>query len=212
MKRHYQFNTSQLFSHPELAKHTAFHEAGHAAAIYLGNKQKQLPPVFFKIQIIKPDQTRKHFSAKVIDGQLIQSLPVTLSANLSGLSNNEQHSYQCAYEADIINLLVGPLAEAKYVSIKDDEIFTLNLINLQALNHYGGHSDIEKAYRYLEFFIANKEQREDKMLELFTQAYQFIDNHKNWACIVNLAHYILESDQSSISCKEAISIFDRYAA
>jgi len=112
MQRHYQINTSQLLNNQELAKHTAFHEAGHAAAIYLGNKQKQLPPVFFKIQIIKPDQTRKHFSAKVIDGQLIQSLPVTSLDNLSELSNDEQHSCQCAYEADVINLLVGPLAEA----------------------------------------------------------------------------------------------------
>ncbi len=208
MQRHYQINTSQLLNNHELAKHTAFHEAGHAAAIYLSNKQKQLPPVFFKIQIIKPEQTRTHFSAKVIGGQLTQSLPIVLLDNLSELSNSERHSYQCAYEADIINLLVGPLAEAKYVSIRDDEAFNLNLMNTQALNNYGGYSDIEKSYGYLEYFIANKKQREDKMLELFAQAYQFIDNHKNWTCIANLAHYILKSDQSTISCEEAISIFD----
>jgi len=50
------------------------------------------------------------------------------------------------------------------------------------------------------------------MQELFTQAFQFIDHRKNWACIVNLAHYILESNQISISCEEAISIFDHCVA
>ena len=208
MRRHYQTATSHFLSYHELDKQTAFHEAGHAAAIYLSNKQKQLPPVFFKIHIIKPDEINAHFSAKVIDGQLIQNLPVALLDNLSELSNTEQLCYLCAYEADVTNLLVGPLAEAKYVSIRDDEILNINLINTQALNNYGGYSDIEKAYNYLEYFIAEEKQREDKINELFAQAYQFIDNRKNWTCILNLAHYILETGQSTISCEEAIAIFD----
>jgi hypothetical protein len=37
---------SQL-THNEHSKKSAIHEAGHAVAIYLGNRQKQLPPFFF---------------------------------------------------------------------------------------------------------------------------------------------------------------------
>ncbi len=212
MQRHFQNQTSSLQYSHELDKQIAFHEAGHAAAIYLGNKKKQLPPVFFKIQIVKPDNVNPHFSAKVIDGQLIQSLPLTLLDNLSELSNADRHSYQCAYEADIINLLVGPLAEAKYISIRDDEVFNFNLINTQALNNYGGYSDIEKARNYLEYFIANKKQQENKMLDLFEQAWGFINNRKNWACILNLADYILDSGENTISCEEVIAVLDKFNA
>jgi hypothetical protein len=35
----------------ELLKHIVFHEAGHVVAIYLRNKQQQLPQVFFQIII-----------------------------------------------------------------------------------------------------------------------------------------------------------------
>jgi hypothetical protein len=35
----------------------AYHQAGHAAAIYLGNKQKQLPVVFFQIVVTPHKQT-----------------------------------------------------------------------------------------------------------------------------------------------------------
>jgi hypothetical protein len=38
--------------------------------------------------------------------------------------------YIIAFEADIINLLIGPLAEAKYVYNKDGELFNHQLIGL----------------------------------------------------------------------------------
>ena len=41
---------SQL-THNEHSKKSAIHEAGHAVAIYLGNRQKQLPPFCFQIYI-----------------------------------------------------------------------------------------------------------------------------------------------------------------
>nr|WP_305909684.1 hypothetical protein [Methylomarinum sp. Ch1-1]MDP4522614.1 hypothetical protein [Methylomarinum sp. Ch1-1] len=40
-------------------------------------------------------------------------MPVTVIDNLADLSDADKHSYQCAYEADVMNLLVGPLAEAE---------------------------------------------------------------------------------------------------
>ncbi|NOR68863.1 MAG: hypothetical protein GQ532_04080 [Methylomarinum sp.] len=209
MQRNYQSNYAYSQYNQDLTQQTAFHEAGHAASIYLGNKLKQLPPVFFKIQISKPCDSGKQLFAKVIDGRLIQNLPITGLKNIHQLTDEEQLNYQTAYEADVINLLVGPLAEAKYVSIRDNEALNFNLLNPHALNYYGGSSDVEKAYSYLEYFIPSKELREEKMLMLFSQAFQFIEHNENWKCILNLAHYILESEKESISCEEAIDVLKR---
>lgn len=209
MERDYHAKTS-IFVHPnELDWRTAFHEAGHAAAIHIGNQKKQLPPVFFEIHVKRPNSSNDHFLAKVVDGNLIQNLPIAVVESFSAVSGNEKHSCQRAYEADIVNLLVGPLAEAKYVSIRDNEVFNLDLIDFNALHNYGGCSDLERVHAYLECFIASKVRREEKMLELLVQAYEFIDNRCNWRCILNLAHYILDSQQEIISCDEAISVFDR---
>jgi len=209
MHRNYHSNYSSFQNHRDLKLHTAFHEAGHAASIYLGNKKKNLPPVFFQIQIRNNANSDSPFFAKVIDGRLIQNLPIAGLDNIHELTMKERQNYQCAYEADIINLLVGPLAEAKYVSIRDDEALNFNLLNTHALNFYGGSSDVENAYSYLEYFIHSEKQREEKMLELFTQAYLFIENRQNWKCILNLAHYILDSEKDVLSCEEAIEIIDQ---
>nr|WP_305909829.1 hypothetical protein [Methylomarinum sp. Ch1-1]MDP4522766.1 hypothetical protein [Methylomarinum sp. Ch1-1] len=157
MQRNYHTDTSQLPNHYELAKQTAFHEAGHAAAIHLRNKQKRLAPVNFEIQINKPSQPNQQFSAKVVDGLLIHNLSSALDTRLS---ERERRDQQRAFEADVVNLLVGPLAEARYVSIRDDEIFNQRLVNTKALQNYGGLSDVEHATHYLSAFISDHKQRE----------------------------------------------------
>lgn len=208
MERNYQVAGS-VFVHPdELHCRTAFHEAGHAAAIHIRNRQKQLPPVFFEIQVKRPQSSEFEFLAKVVDGNLIQNLPIAVIESFSSLTDSRQHSCQRAYEADVVNLLVGPLAEAKHVAACDGEIFNLQLMNLDALRNYGGHSDLEKAQSYLEYFITSKSRREKKLAELLVQAYRFIENPRHWACIRSLAHFILDSRQEIISCDEAIAIFD----
>jgi len=212
MQRNYQSDHTFFQNTQELTQQTAFHEAGHAASIYLGNKQKRLPPVYFQIQIKKATGSDKLTVAKVIDGHLIQNLPIAGLDSIESLSIQDQLDYQLAYEADIVNLLVGPLAEAKYVSIRDDEAFNFNLINTQALNYYGGSSDVKKAYAYLTYFIASESLREEKMIELFSQAFQFIENRDNWKYILNLAHYILSSEKDIISCEEAVEVFEQCAA
>ncbi len=212
MQRNYQLDYSLFKDTQELTQQTAFHEAGHATSIYLGNKKKKLPPVFFQIQIQKATDLNKLGLAKVIDGHLINNLPIAGLDNIETLSIQDQRDYQAAYEADVINLLVGPLAEAKYVSIRDDEAFNFNLFNTYALNYYGGSSDVKKAYTYLEYFISSESEREEKMIELFSQAFQFIENNENWKYILNLAHYILNSNKDIISCEEAIEVFKQCAA
>lgn len=206
MQRNYQPAYSNVQNNQELIKQTAFHEAGHASSIYLGNKQKKLPPVFFQIQIRNTDC---QLSAKVIDGRLIQNLPIAGLEGIKIQSYQERIKYQCAYEADVVHLLVGPLAEAKYVSQRDGEEFNFNLLNTNALKFYGGSSDVEKANAYLKYFMSTEAIREEKMLELFLQAFQFIENNSNWGSICNLANTILHSEKESLSCEEAIEVINQ---
>ena len=208
MERNYQVANPRNIHPDDLHCRTAFHEAGHAAAIHIRNRQKQLPPVFFEIQVKRPQANEMDHFAKVVDGNLIQNLPIAMIESFSMMTDSGQHSCQRAYEADIVNLLVGPLAEAKYVALCDGEIFNLQLMNLSALRHYGGHSDLENVHYYLDYFITSKLLREKKLKELLAQAYQFIDNPRHWECIRSLANFILDSGQELISCDEAINIFD----
>jgi hypothetical protein len=90
----------------------------------------------------------------------------------------------------MINLLVGPLAEAKHVALRDNECFSKNLINVNALHNYGGKSDLEK------------------VSGLFNKAFQFIDSPDHWKAIERLADYILDNTKNTISCEEAIAMRD----
>ncbi len=211
MERNYRIAQPTLLHPDELDWRTAFHEAGHAAAIHILNQQKRLPPVFFEIQIKRP-LNGKPFFAKVIDGNLIHNLPIAVIESMLPLTEHEQHSCQLAYEADIVNLLVGPMSEAKYVAARDGEVFTRGLVALEAMRYYGGHSDVERAQHYLEYFVTSKSHRERKLTELLSEAFSFVNNAKHWKCISDLADFILESRQETISCDDAIAIFDRSLA
>jgi hypothetical protein len=187
----------------DLIKQIAFHEAGHAAAIYLYNKQKQLPPVYFEITIKKNNHSLIHpfasraarhgeFAAMVEGGCLIHSMQVTLLESANYFSLDELDAYRAAFEADMINLLIGPLAEAKHVALRDNECFNKNLVTVNALPNYGGQSDLDKVYDYLENFIADKRKYKDKIAGLFDQAFQFIDSPVYWKAIERLAGYLLD--------------------
>ncbi|MGD0959724.1 MAG: hypothetical protein ABSB19_07950 [Methylomonas sp.] len=212
MERNYHAPANISVDPDELNWRSAFHEAGHASAIHIGNKKKRLPPVYFEIVIKKPKYAHDHFFAKVVEGNLIQNLPIAMMESFSSLSGCVQQSCQHAYEADVINLLVGPLAEAKYVACRDNQIFKFEFIKPEALHHYGGYSDLETVQSYLDSFIAAKELREEKLMELMAQAFNFIDNKRNWRCILNLARHILNCGQETISCDEAIDIMDNSLA
>ncbi|HEY8159451.1 MAG TPA: hypothetical protein VIF10_12180 [Methylobacter sp.] len=221
MKRNYQTDVSCSIDDQDLLRQIAFHEAGHATAIYLYNKQKQLPPVYFQITIKALDRPKDssldlrlaydHFAAVVEGGRLIHSLPVALIESAHYFSAAEQDAYRTAFEADMINLLIGPLAEAKHVALRDDEQFNARLVNIDALHYYGGTSDLEKVYEYLDSFIAAGSRREEKMAELFSKAFQFISSPDHWKAIERLADYILNNKENIISCEEAIVVLDEKA-
>ena len=203
----------------------AFHEAGHAAAIYLNNKARNLPPVFFQIifkelggtidnDVIMYQATHDDSIARVEGGRLIELLPYSIDGFVHKLIDHNEamtplvKDYVCAFEADIINLLIGPLAEAKHVYSRDDELFNHKLVDLKSLKNYGGGSDLALAREYLESFSTSKQQQDKKLDELFTQAYNFVNDYSNWKAITKLANYILESNKSIISCEEVVSVLE----
>jgi hypothetical protein len=221
MKRRHTSDDFYPTNHAELSRKTAIHEAGHAAAIYLGNKQKQLPPVFFQIFI--KDLNRDLQSAgclckfydscsncitKIEGGRLIHTLPFSVDEAVGNFSSAQKQAYQNAFEADIINLLVGPLAEAHYVAIRDDEPINPHLVNLDALQNYGGASDLETINEYLDCLIADRPQREKKLSELFIAAFNFVNDRANWQAIVALADYLLANSKNIIQCEEIIAVLD----
>ncbi|MEC4748038.1 hypothetical protein [Methylomicrobium sp. Wu6] len=225
MKRYNAILINNIPAHPEtLRKQTAIHEAGHAAAIYLGNKQKQLPPVFFQI-IIKdmmhdtqwPRQTRHSIShamacfAKVEGGRLIHTLPSSLTEATRRFSPLERQAYQSAFEADIVNFLAGPLAEAKYIALCDNEIFNPRLVNLDALHFYGGVADVALAKEYLDCLIVGPQEKERLIAELFMAAYRFISQRSHWRAITALAEFILSSGKKVIECEEIIRVLEAQA-
>ena len=210
MQRTHHIVQSSLESLTELDKHIAFHEAGHVTAIYIRNHQQQLPPVFFQIILNKNEQKKYPFFARVEGGRLIESLPIAAIENNHFETELERTDLKKAYEADVINLLAGPLAEAKFVALRDGEVFNSHLVNIVALNNYGGHSDLEQANRYLEYFIADVDERELKIKSLFEQAFQFIDDPDNWKCINHFASYLLANGEVNISCEQASATLDSF--
>jgi hypothetical protein len=76
-----------------------------------------------------------------------------------------------------------PLAEAKYVALRDGEAFNANLVNLGALHFYGGSPDIEVINEYMECFIPQRAERGQKLAELFLAAFSFVNKRSNWLAI-----------------------------
>jgi hypothetical protein len=218
----------EALSQDKLIEHkqrVAFHEAGHAAGIHLNNKAKQLPPIFFKIifkdmggvteaDVMAYQTTHDDCIARVEGGRLIESLPPSIDSLVRELTKHNDamvqliNDYMMAFEADIINLLIGPLAEAKHVAENDDELFNHQLVNLKALRNYGGSSDLALVNEYLHSYSAVKQQREEKLDELFTVAFNFVNDSANWAAITKLANYILNGSRNIIGCEEIVSMLD----
>ena len=225
MKRN---NITDIPTHNRLQQHKqciAFHEAGHAAAIYLNNKARNLPPVFFQI-VFKEisgatdydeliyQATHDDSIARVDGGRLIQSLPYSVDGLAHKLIDQNEamaplvRDYIIAFEADIINLLIGPLAEAKHVYNRDDELFNHKLVDLKSLKNYGGGSDLALAREYLKSFSASEQQQNEKLDELFAEACDFVSDYSNWKAITKLANYILVSNKNIISCEEVVSVLE----
>ncbi len=200
-----------------ISKRNAYHHAGHAAAIHFINQQLQLPAVHFQIAITSLGFDGKQsdrltgiyskYSVTVEGGRLI-NLPYSFAEATLYLSGPQLKKYRCAFEADIINLLAGYLAEAKYVASRDNESFNSNLINLNALHFYGGNSVLAGINEYMDKILTKKEERDMKLSELFLAAFKFINKRSNWRAITTLAEFIQNDPKDIISCEEVISLLE----
>jgi hypothetical protein len=202
----------------EIDNKAFYHVAGQAIAIYLGNKQKQLPPVHFDILIIteapyKPQSrllSETHSNhALIVGGRLVQSLPLSFAEATDSLSWFHQAEYRCAFEADISNLLTGPLAEAKYIALLDGETFNSHSVNLRALHNYVSLQEMELANEYMACFITNRAERKQKLAQLLSAAFYFVNDSSNWHNIKDLATFIQDqSGDGIIHCEDVISLLE----
>lgn len=193
-----------------LFRQTAYHEAGHAVAIFLTTRQRSLPPVFFQINLSTAEAPFDHLqdTAKIEGGRLIENLPPTLEY----LQLSDQVAYIKAFEADIINLLAGPLAEANYVARRDNEPINPQLVNLNALSAYGGDMDLQIVKEYIDCFVNDMQQRTEKIDQLFIETYRLVDNFQNWRLISALANHIIHTSKNIISCEEIIDVIEKASA
>lgn len=192
----------------------AYHEAGHATAIHFFNNQKKLPPVFFEIVLHKDQVTNQITNqignedciAGILGGRLIQLFPPAFDDldQVFGVSD----AHRLAFEMDIVNLLIGPLAEAKYTAQIDNETFTQQLFTIGSLKNYGGDADLAVVDDYLNSYSVDKWEYHERLNRLFIQAFNFVNDYANWVAITRLANYISASKKNKISYDEvAISLF-----
>jgi hypothetical protein len=212
MKRINLMDTPHFVINEELQRQVAFHEAGHATSIYFGNHQRQLPPIFFQIYINprqdtcqldkaeqSPETINDTYITKIEGGRLIHTLPCSVGIAVSEFSLIQKQAYLAAFNADIINLLAGPLSEANYVALRDNEPINPYLVNLDALHFYGGSSDLETINDYLNCLELTQAQRSAKLSTLFLESFAFIKDKENWKAISGLAEYILSSKKNIIT-------------
>ena len=205
-----------------ISKRNVYHQAGYAAAIYIGNKQKNLPAVHFNMTI-KPSKNEKRSTGrfariqnkhifKIGDGRLLPNLSCSsFEVSVQRLSTAQRQQCICAIEADVINILAGALAEAKYIALRDGEIFNANLLylDLGALKFYGGSTDMEIIDEYMEcLYQDDHNKRQKKMAELFLAAYSFVNDYENWFAISKLAETILSNPRETFACEELIAILN----
>ena len=148
--------------------------------------------------------THDDYIARGEGGRLIELLPFSINAFVHKTTGHNDtmvsfiKDYMVAFEADVINLLIGPLAEAKHIYETEGEVFNPQLVNLHALK-------IMVAVAILRWLINIYKVFLD---ELFVLAFNFISNQVNWAAITRLAHYILNNNKIIISCEEVISLVE----
>lgn len=194
----------------------AFHAAGHAAAIYLNNKVRNLPPVFFQIVLTEINNSRFLVEkvAHLEGGCLIEYLPVSTqdlvhkAKKLNITTDSLMSEYSVAIETDIINLLVGSIAEAKYVANNDAEDINQYSINMSALSHYGGNSVLTLLNDYFQNFFSSKREQKEKTDTFFLAAFNFIDNTEHWCVITKIAHYLLNTPNNVVSYQEISALIE----
>ncbi|MCQ8128972.1 hypothetical protein [Methylomonas rivi] len=219
MKRSQNLHTPDSLGQKEIGRETAIHEAGHAAGIYFGNRQKALPVVFFRIYIQSSasggnaswlsGHANKQCSAQIEGGRLIHALPYSFQEAVKHFTPAQKQDYARAFEADMFNLLIGPVAEAKYVSLRDDEPHNFDLVHLDSLHFYGGASDLEAINEYIDCFLRGNALKDNKISDLFQAACRFVSEPSHWRAITGLADAILAAENQIIEYDAIVEILEQ---
>ena len=218
MKRNYYINDLDLGTFQELAIQIAYHEAGHATAIYLYNKQQQLPSIFFQIHLKNYDDIKQlaaqdinyqgAYVAEIEGGCLIENLALNLSISKNEINPSEREEYYRALNADVINLLAGSIAEQNYLISRDNEIINEELLNIRNLGRYGNYSDMQKINNYLRFLSDCPVEQQQKLTWLLKESFFFITQPQTWKAVTAVAHYILDSGKQQVHCEDVFQVID----
>ncbi len=217
MKRNYYINDLNFSTFKELAIQIAYHEAGHATAIYLYNKQQQLPSIFFQIhlknyedikQLTAQNNSQGTYVAEIEGGCLIENLALNLSVNRNEIHPSEREEYYRALNADVINLLAGSIAEQNYLILRDNEVINEALLNIRNLGRYGNYSDMQKINNYLRFLSDCPIEQQKKLTLLLKESFYFITHPKIWKAVTAVAHYILGSQKQPVHCEDIFKVID----
>ncbi|MDQ7089850.1 MAG: hypothetical protein Q9M50_04300 [Methylococcales bacterium] len=218
MKRNYYINDLNPQNFKKLATQVAFHEAGHAVAIYLYNKQQQLPSIFFQIHLnsyddvtllTTDDSQTAYVAASIEGGCLIENLALNLSVGSSEIYPEEKEEYHRALNADVINLLAGSIAEQHYLILRDNEVIDVDLISIKNLGRYGNYSDMQKINNYLRFFSDDPREQQEKLTELLKKSFLFITDRQTWKSVTAVAYYLLNSQEKDVHCEDIFNVIDR---
>ena len=218
MKRNYYINDLDFGTFQELAIQIAYHEAGHATAIYLYNKQQQLPSIFFQIHLKNYEDIKQltaqdinyqgDYVAEIEGGCLIENLALNLSVSKNEINPNEREEYYRALNADVINLLAGSIAEQNYLILRDNEIINEELLNIRNLGRYGNYSDMQKINNYLRFLSDCPVEQQQKLTLLLKESFSFITHPQTWKAVTAVAHYILDSQKQEVHCEDVFQVID----
>lgn len=156
-----------------------YHKAGHAIGVYLNGNVYHFHPGTFQ-----PRRT----------------------AVKSENSTAEWKRSPEAFEVEIVNLLLGPIAQAKYVASCDNEIFNSKLIDFNALHHYSGTRDLRRVNEYLQYLSPSITERNKLKTKLFVRAFEFINDRDHWQAITRLAEYMIEYNKNTIEDQEVFSV------
>ncbi len=191
----------------------AYHQAGQALAISLGNQLKRLPAVHFQICLhpckIETSERfpcrEKNYTLTLEGGLLIQSLPLCLAEAENPQFCLEQADNRHALEADIMNMLAGPLAEAKYHAAQQDKALHKCPSLFRALRFYNKNPFNRPVDDYLECFFPRQVDRQHKLIELLQASFDFINDSAIWENIKALAAFIIAHPKAIIDCEEIFS-------
>jgi hypothetical protein len=200
-------NQSEWINCSNVNQRTAVREAGHAVAIYIENRRKQLPAIYFHIKRHSGNPFFTSLCPEICGGRLIPNLSMIRREYPADRKNaGDAWCCQRAYEADIVNLLAGAVAEARYESISTHSVFDRHALSPEMLQDYGGKSNFDEIFSYLDFFISSPKKRQAKLKVLLDEAGRFVVNPSNWHSISLLANTIYFSGEEIISYDQIIDV------